>query len=115
MLSTTQVLSGSGEPLRAYLLCVVLASVVIIGTRGDMNTIAPIVTNLYMVVYCVLNWSCFYASHSKSPGWRPGFKYYHKYLALTGVAFCLAFMFLVSYISAFIVLGFAWVFFKVVA
>lgn len=35
---------------------------------GSLNAISPLVSNLYMVVYGVINIACFMASHYSSPG-----------------------------------------------
>ena len=98
-------LSARGEPVRGYAFAGSIAIVVTILTRGDLNLIAPIVTNLFIVEYIVINYACFLASYSRAPSWRPVFRYYNKWLALAGVVSCAVFTFVVSWISALVVLA----------
>ncbi len=41
-----------------------------------------------------------YISFLRSPGWRPTFKYYNRWLSLLGTVICLAVMFLMDYRTA---------------
>lgn len=88
------------DPRRAF----VLTFAVSIGfiMIGDLNTIAPIISNFFLASYCLINWSCFMASLSGTPGWRPAFKYYNKWVSLLGAVCCGAIMFVISAISGFI-------------
>ena len=40
------------------------------------------------------------AAISRSPGWRPSFKYFNKYTALMGTILCLVIMFLLNAVYA---------------
>ncbi|KAJ4938723.1 hypothetical protein JOQ06_003332 [Pogonophryne albipinna] len=57
------------EPLRGYFLTYIIAACFIL--IAELNTIAPIISNFYLCSYCLINFSCFHASITNSPGWRP--------------------------------------------
>ena len=71
---------------------------------GSLNMVAPLITDFYLIAYCVINLSCFVSSMSKSPGWRPSFKWFNKYLALLGSVLCIMFMILSDWMYAIIAL-----------
>jgi hypothetical protein len=50
--------------------------------------------------YALVNFSCFDASLSKTPGWRPAFKYYNKWVSLFGALLCVCVMFLIEWWAA---------------
>ncbi|MES1918049.1 hypothetical protein MHBO_000075 [Bonamia ostreae] len=88
----------SGEPLFAY------APVTIISLGcimvGSINQIATLVTIAYLITYASINIACFQSSFSKSPGWRPTFKYYNKWVALISGLSCFVLIFVLNYIIA---------------
>eukprot|EP00161_Ancyromonas_sigmoides_P016768 TRINITY_DN4508_c0_g1_i15.p1 TRINITY_DN4508_c0_g1~~TRINITY_DN4508_c0_g1_i15.p1 ORF type:complete len:423 (-),score=133.80 TRINITY_DN4508_c0_g1_i15:446-1714(-) len=88
----------NNEPYEAYLLTVAVATVCIFA--GDLNSIAALITNFFLISYTLINYSCFAASFSESPGWRPRFKFFNHYVALLGTLICIAFMFLISWITS---------------
>ena len=69
-----------GEARRAYALTFLIALGFIL--IGELNVIAPVISNFFLASYCLINYSCFSASLSKSPGWRPAFKYYNKVMTI---------------------------------
>lgn len=85
---------SDGEPIRAYLLVCVL--VFCFQLSGDIDFIAPLVTNFFMMTYATINYCVFAWCQSRSPGWRPSFKYYHRYLSLFACFQCVLLMFLIS-------------------
>ena len=93
--------SGYGknlEPRKAYALCFLIAcSVVVI---GDLNVIAPIISNFYLCTYALINFACFDTSFAKSPGFRPSFQYYNFWISLMGAILCVCIMFVVSWFNA---------------
>ena len=93
-------LNGQGEPVRAYLLTFVVAVVFLM--VGDLDTIAPLITNFFLIAYALINYACFAASHSQSPGWRPSFKYYNKWVSLLATVLCIGIMFLIDWLTALI-------------
>ncbi|XP_039677435.1 solute carrier family 12 member 3-like [Perca fluviatilis] len=86
------------EPLRAYILCFIIAVAFIL--IGELNTIAALNSNLFMCSYSLINFSCFHASFTNSPGWRPEFHYYSKWIALFGAVVAVVLMFLFTWWAA---------------
>lgn len=92
---------GSGlndEPRRAYVLTFVISSGFI--ALGQLDIIAPIISNFFLMSYALINYSVFAASLGRSPGWRPSFKYYNMWLSLAGGLVCIAIMFLINWWAA---------------
>lgn len=109
---TTVVSSGSPEPLRLYGVTFVIAVCVIL--IGDLNAIAPYITNFFMISYALINYAAFIASHDNSPGWRPKWKYYNKYVALGGAFSCVGAMVMISWYTGLITLIIAFLLYKYV-
>ncbi|XP_070763236.1 solute carrier family 12 member 3 [Enoplosus armatus] len=91
------------EPLRSYLLTYVIAACFIL--IAELNTIAPIISNFFLCSYALINFSCFHASITNSPGWRPSFRFYNKWLSLLGSVCCVVIMFLLTWWAALIAFG----------
>lgn len=89
---------SDNEPIRGYALTFVVAVAGIL--IGDLNAIAPLITNFFLVNRAGLNFACFLASHSRSPGWRPAYKYYNKWVSLVTGLLCIAVMFAISWWQA---------------
>ena len=101
-------LNAKGDPMRGYYLCTAIACIVTfigpsLGTNA-FNSISLLVSNLFMVVYCIINLACFLADHYSSPGWRPEFRYFNKWLSLVGAGCCFASMFVIDLTSGIIVI-----------
>ena len=88
----------SNEPRRAYILTYLIAVCCIL--IGQLNAIAPIISNFFLAAYTIINFSCFHVSFSKSPGFRPAFKYYNKWTSLVGSILCLIVMFIINWSTA---------------
>ncbi|CAG2166633.1 unnamed protein product, partial [Oppiella nova] len=105
----------NNEPRRGYILTFAIAlSCCII---GDLNAIAPIISNFFLAAYCLINFSCFHASFAKSPGFRPAFKFYNMWLSLIGAILCLIVMFITHWSTALgtfvIILGlYVWILYR---
>ncbi|XP_044125925.1 solute carrier family 12 member 3 [Bufo gargarizans] len=93
----------NNEPIRGYLLTFLIASAFIL--IGELNTIAPIISNFFLCSYALINFSCFHASITNSPGWRPSFKYYNKWASLFGAVISVVIMFLLAWECALIAIG----------
>ena len=91
------------EPVRGYFLAVAVAFVGI--GIGDLNAIAPLITNFFLATRTFINLACFMATYSKSPGWRPTYKYYNANVSLFTAFLCVLVMFAISWIQALITLG----------
>ncbi|KAM4614530.1 solute carrier family 12 member 3 [Discoglossus pictus] len=93
----------NNEPIRGYLLTFLIACAFIL--IGELNTIAPIISNFFLCSYSLINFSCFHASITNSPGWRPSFRYYSKWASLFGAVVSVVIMFLLAWESALIAIG----------
>lgn len=88
----------NNEPIRGYILTFIISVAFIL--IGDLNAIAPIISNFFLASYALINFSCFHASYAKSPGWRPAYKYYNMWLSLLGALLCCAVMFVINWWAA---------------
>ncbi|XP_064609144.1 solute carrier family 12 member 1-like [Liolophura sinensis] len=96
----------SREPIRGYVLTFGIS--IAVTCIAELNVIAPIISNFFLMAYTLINFSCFDASLAKSPGFRPAFKFYNKWLSLLGAILCLAVMFVINWWAAlvtFVVVG----------
>ncbi|NXX84349.1 S12A3 protein, partial [Urocolius indicus] len=93
----------NGEPIRGYVLTYIIAVGFIL--IAELNAIAPIISNFFLCSYALINFSCFHASITNSPGWRPSFQYYSKWAALFGATVSVVIMFLLTWWAALIALG----------
>merc|ERR1712087_824582 len=89
---------SDGEPVRCYFLVMIIC--LLINLTGDINFIAPMVTNFFLITYALVNYSVFAWDISKSPGWRPTFKYYSPYLSLFAALQSVLLMFLINWAMA---------------
>ncbi|TNM90868.1 hypothetical protein fugu_003157 [Takifugu bimaculatus] len=88
----------NNEPIRGYILTFIISVAFIL--IGDLNVIAPIISNFFLASYALINFSCFHASYAKSPGWRPAYKYYNMWLSLLGALLCCVVMFIINWWAA---------------
>ncbi|XP_065111080.2 solute carrier family 12 member 10, tandem duplicate 1 [Paramisgurnus dabryanus] len=93
----------NNEPLRAYVLCYFIALCFIL--IAELNTIAPLISNFFLCSYALINFSCFHASITNSPGWRPLFRYYSPWIALFGAVISVILMFLLTWWAALLTFG----------
>ncbi|XP_030635260.1 solute carrier family 12 member 3-like [Chanos chanos] len=90
----------NNEPLRAYILTYFIAIAFIL--IAELNVIAPLISNFFLCSYALINFSCFHASITNSPGWRPSFRYYSRWTALFGAVISVVLMFLLTWWAALI-------------
>ncbi|NXG44811.1 S12A3 protein, partial [Psilopogon haemacephalus] len=93
----------NSEPIRGYMLTYLIAVGFIL--IAELNAIAPIISNFFLCSYALINFSCFHASITNSPGWRPSFRYYSKWAALFGATVSVVIMFLLTWWAALIAFG----------
>ncbi|XP_032813619.1 solute carrier family 12 member 3-like [Petromyzon marinus] len=93
----------NNEPIPGYILTFIIAVGFIL--IAELNTIAPIISNFFLASYALINFSCFHASITNSPGWRPSFRYYSKWASLFGAIISIVIMFLLTWWAALIVVG----------
>ncbi|XP_031418369.1 solute carrier family 12 member 3 [Clupea harengus] len=91
------------EPYRAYLLAYIIAVCFIL--IAELNAIAPIISNFFLCSYALINFSCFHASITNSPGWRPSFRYFNKWASLLCAVVSVVIMFLLTWWAALIAIG----------
>merc|ERR1719295_1112827 len=87
-----------GNPIRGYFLSFGVAFCC--NLIGELNAIAPLISQFFMLTYLMINLACFALTISKSPGWRPSFKYFNKWTAGFGSFLCLTIMFLLNWAYA---------------
>ncbi|XP_069757459.1 solute carrier family 12 member 3 isoform X2 [Narcine bancroftii] len=93
----------NNEPIYSYLLTFFIAVGFIL--IAELNMIAPIISNFFLCSYALINFSCFHASITNSPGWRPSFTYYNKWASLFGAVVSVVTMFLLTWWAALIAIG----------
>ena len=93
------------EPIRGYLLTFVIAvgfiligkisilnqfgitsfrywQLIVCDFLGELNAIAPLISNFFLAAYTLVNFSTFHASLARPIGWRPTFKVYRDWKIL---------------------------------
>ncbi|XP_059507602.1 solute carrier family 12 member 3 isoform X2 [Stegostoma tigrinum] len=93
----------NNEPIYSYLLTYAIAIGFIL--IAELNMIAPIISNFFLCSYALINFSCFHASVTNSPGWRPSFKYFNKWASLFCAVVSVVIMFLLMWWAALIAIG----------
>ena len=89
---------ANNDPFRGYILVFLLALVCVL--IGDLNVVSSLLSNFFVAAYALVNFSVFHASILNSPGWRPSFKYYNKWVSLFGTILCIVVMFLMDVYTA---------------
>ncbi len=91
---------ANNDPIKGYILVFIISLVCIL--IGDLNIVSSLLSNFFVAAYALINFSVFHSSITNSPGWRPSFKYYNKWVSLMGTILCVAVMFLMDYVTALI-------------
>lgn len=88
----------NNEPRPGYLLAFFISFCCCL--LGKLDLIAPIISNFFLAAYTLINFSCFHASFSKSPGFRPSFRFYNQWLSLASAILMTIVMFIANWIAA---------------
>eukprot|EP00095_Tigriopus_kingsejongensis_P001377 maker-scaffold1253_size52701-snap-gene-0.12 protein:Tk01377 transcript:maker-scaffold1253_size52701-snap-gene-0.12-mRNA-1 annotation:"af190129_1na+ k+ 2cl- cotransporter" len=91
---------ANNDPVRGYILVFIISLICIL--IGDLNQVSSLLSNFFVAAYALINFSVFHASITSSPGWRPSFKYYNKWISLLGTILCIGVMFLMDFKTAII-------------
>ncbi len=81
--------TGAGptnNPRRAVLLTTGIALATI--ALGQLNLVARVVSMFFLISYGLLNYATYYEARTESPSFRPRFRWFNKYLSLTGFLIC---------------------------
>lgn len=89
---------ANNDPVRGYILVFIISLVCIL--IGDLNQVSSLLSNFFVAAYALINFSVFHASVTNSPGWRPAFRYYNKWISLFGTVLCIVVMFLMDFRTA---------------
>ena len=93
---------ANNDPIRGY--CVVFVIAIVCVAIGDLNQISGLLSNFFVSAYAIINYAVFHASINQSPGWRPSFRYFNKWVSLLGTVLCIAVMVLMDYVTALVTL-----------
>jgi solute carrier family 12 sodium/potassium/chloride transporter 2 len=89
---------ANNDPFRGYILVFVIAFGCLM--IGSLNTIGKVASNFFLAAYALMNLSVFHSSMTRSPGWRPSFKFYSPWVSLAGSLACVCLMFAMEPILA---------------
>lgn len=93
---------ANNDPVRGYFVVFLVALACIL--VAELNVVSSLLSNFFVAAYALINFSVFHASITKSPGWRPAFKYYSPWMALLGVILCVFSMFAMDWFTALLTL-----------
>jgi len=89
---------ANNDPVRGYVLVFFISLGCIL--IGELNMVSSLLSNFFVAAYALINFSVFHASITKSPGWRPSFKYFNPWLSLLGTLLCVTVMFMMDWKTA---------------
>jgi solute carrier family 12 sodium/potassium/chloride transporter 2 len=95
--------TANNDPWRGYILCFLGGMICVV--IASLNTIGILASNFFLAAYGLMNLSCFHSSYTKSPGWRPSFKYYNQWVSLFSAIVCFVLMFIMNWIYALVTIG----------
>jgi K-Cl cotransporter len=94
---------ANNDPFRGYILVFVIAFGCLM--IGKLNTIGSLASNFFLAAYALMNLSVFHSSTTNSPGWRPTFKFYNRWVSLFGSILCVCLMFAMDWQLALATVG----------
>ena len=100
-----KIATAKGDPRKAVWLTWLVTTLACF--IGNMDAITPIITMFFLAMYASINLSCGVLSLTKAPSFRPTWKYYSWWTAMTGFVMCLVMMFVISWLMALVAWAFA--------
>lgn len=91
------------EPYVALTVTYGVAQALIVG-NADVNTIAPLLTILILLVFTLINFACFMMSFLELPNFRPRYPYFSTSQALFGTLLGIVLIYMTDWIISFYVL-----------
>lgn len=92
--------SKDGEPVRAIVATWLLSALTLL--MGDVNAIAPLLTNFVLITFAGLNFACMALHITRSPNFRPTYKGSSWKKGFIGLLLCLIVMFLINTLASII-------------
>ena len=99
--------TAAGEPRRALFLTIAICVTVLYaacrggsGGGGALNVMASVVAMFFLWTYGIINLAAFVESFSRNPSFRPRFKFFHWFAALTGAVASFAVTFIIDFKAA---------------
>ncbi len=86
----SKVSKPTGNPRRGILLSAGIALITI--ALGQLNIVASVVSMFFLISYGLLNYATYFEAKTKSPSFRPRFKWFSPRLSLLGFFICLGAM-----------------------
>jgi len=86
---------ANNDPFRGYILVFFIAFGCLM--IAELNVIGKLSSNFFLAAYALMNLSVFHSSMTKSPGWRPSFKFYNPWISLLGSIICIALMIIIEW------------------
>merc|ERR1711962_703907 len=86
---------ANNDPFRGYILVFAIAFGCLM--IGELNAIGRLASTFFLAAYALMNLSVFHSSMTKSPGWRPSFKFYNPWISLLGSIICIALMIIIEW------------------
>lgn len=90
--------SKAGEPVRAIVATWLLSALTLL--MGDVNAIAPLLTNFVLITFAGLNFACMALHITRSPNFRPTYKGSSWKKGFIGLLLCLIVMFLINTLAS---------------
>lgn len=69
-------------------------------TNEMFSQVSSLLSNFFVAAYALINFCVFHVSLTKSPSWRPKFKYYNMWASLAGCLLCIIVMFFMDWKTA---------------
>ncbi|KAM9790534.1 solute carrier family 12 member 9-like [Syngnathus typhle] len=104
VLALARTTSRSGNPWASVLASWLLVQMVLFA--GKLNTIAGIVTIIFLLVYATVHLACLALEWASAPNFRPSFRCFTWHTCTLGILGCLVMMFLINAIYAFASIAF---------